>query len=115
MSIIDNISEAADKGTETSKEFVSKSYEYSRLKVFQLATLSMSMVVKLFVIGSLISLGFVFLLFSAAIALGSYFKNIALGYLTVGLFMLLLSLLIYLFRKSIDKKVIIKMSKIFFD
>lgn len=115
MSIINNISDIADKGTETSKEFVSKSYEYSKLKVFQLATMSLSMVVKLIFIGSFVFLGFVFLSFSAAIALGSYFHNTALGYLAVGLFMLVVSILIYLFRKSFDKKIIMKMSKTFFD
>lgn len=115
MSFFENISNSANKGTEASKEYVSKSLEYSKLKAFQLTTLSIGMLTKLFIIGSLVSLGFVFVAFSAAIALGEYFQNVALGYLSVGLFLLFISLLIYLFRKFLDKKIITKMTKIFFD
>jgi hypothetical protein len=114
MNILENLSNSADKGTAASKEFVSKSYEYSTLKAFQISALSIAMVVKLLIIGSLLSLGFIFLAFSGAIALGDYFQNVALGYLSVGLCIVVLSFLLYLFRKVFDKKIITVMSEIFF-
>ncbi|MDX6747105.1 hypothetical protein SHK09_09915 [Polaribacter sp. PL03] len=115
MSIFDNLGNSADKGSAASKEFVSKTYEHTKLKVFQLTALTFGMVAKLLIIGSLAFLGFLFMAFSSAIALGEYLHNVALGYLFVGLFILVISLLLYFFRKSFDKKIITKMSKIFFD
>tara|TARA_R110001592_G_scaffold58446_4_gene177031 strand:+ start:138 stop:485 length:348 start_codon:yes stop_codon:yes gene_type:complete len=114
MSLLEDLSNSADKGTEASKELVSKSYEYSKLKAFQITTLSISMLAKLFIIGGFLSLGFVFIAISGAIALGTYFQNIALGYLAVGTATLIFTFLLYLFRKSLDRKIIIRISKIFF-
>lgn len=114
MSIFDNLSDAADKGTAASEQFASKTYEHTKLKVFQLSALTVSMIAKLVIIGSLASLGCIFLAISAAIALGDYFQNAALGYLSVGSCILVISLLIYFFRKFFDNQVITKMSKIFF-
>lgn len=115
MSIFDNFKDSADKGTDASKQFVTKTLEHTKLKAFQVTALTLSIIVKLFIIGSLAVLGFIFLAISSAIALGEYFNNIALGYLLVGLFFLIISLLIYFFRKYFDKKVITSVSKIFFD
>ncbi|PQJ71825.1 hypothetical protein [Polaribacter butkevichii] len=115
MSIFDNLQNSADKGTNIGKEYASKTLEHTKLKAFQVTALTISMIVKLFFIGSLAVLGFVFLAVSSAIALGDYLENIALGYLFVGLFFLVIAIIIYLFRKYFDKKVIYKISKIFFD
>jgi hypothetical protein len=114
MSLLEDLSNSADKGTESSKELVSKSYEYSKLKAFQITTFSISMLAKLFIIGGFLSLGFIFMAISGAIALGKYFQNIGLGYLTVGAAALIFSFLLYLFMKSLDRKIIIRISKIFF-
>ena len=115
MSIFNNLSNSADKGTDAGKEFITKTYEHTKLKVFQLSALTFGMIVKLLVIGSLAFLGFIFLTVSLAIAIGDYLDNAALGYLSVGGFILFISLLLYFFRKYFDKKVITKMSEIFFN
>ena len=115
MSIFDNLSNSADQGPAAGKEFATKTYEHAKLKVFQLSTLTLSMITKLLVIGSLSFLGFFFLAISSAIALGEYLENPALGYLSIGLFVLIISLLLYLFRRSFDKKIITKMSELFFN
>jgi hypothetical protein len=114
MRIFDNFSDSADKGTAAGKQFLSKTYEHTTLKAFQLSALTVSMIAKLVVIGSLVFLGIVFLAIASAIALGAYFQNAALGYLSIGLLILCSSLIIYFFRKFFDKKVITKMSKMFF-
>ena len=115
MNVLDNIKNTADKGSDASKEYVSKSLDYAKLKAFQVTALTLSTIVKFFIIGSLVVLGFVFLAFSSAIALGEFLENTALGYLFVGLFFLIISLLIYFLKGSFDKKVISKVSKIFYD
>jgi magnesium-transporting ATPase (P-type) len=114
MRIFDNFSDSADKGTAAGKQFLSKTYEHTTLKAFQLSALTVSMIAKLVVIGSFAFLGIVFLAISSAIALGAFFQNAALGYVSIGLLILLIALLIYFFRKLFDKKVITKMSKMFF-
>lgn len=114
MRIFENFSDSADKGPAAGRQFLSKTYEHATLKAFQLSPLRISMIVKLVVIGSLASLGFVFLAISSAIALGAYFQNASLGYLSIGVLILFISLLIYFFRKLFDKKVITKMAKMFF-
>ena len=115
MSVFYNLKNSADKGAEASKEYVSKTLDYTKLKAFQITALTLSIIIKLFIIGSLAVLGFIFLAVSTAIALGEFLNNVALGYLFVGLFFLVISLIIYLFRTYFDKKVISKVSKIFFD
>ena len=123
MSIFENFSNSADKGTDASKEFVSKSYEYTKFKAFQLTTLSIAIFkqfqsknfAKLLVIGGLVSLGFIFVAFSGAIALGEYLDNMALGYLCVGLCIIIFSFFLLAFRKSFYRKVVSKMSKKFFN
>lgn len=114
MSILDNLSDSADQGSAASKKLVSKSYKYSKLKVFQITTLSISMIAKLFIIGSFAFLGLVFLAFSGAIALGEYLQNSAVGYLFISASLFFFAILMYLFRKSFDRKIISKISKIFF-
>lgn len=115
MNLFNNFKETADKGTDLGKQFVSKTFEHTKLKAFQITALTLSMIVKLFIIGSLAVLGFVFLSVSGAIFLGEYLNNVALGYLIVAGFFLGVSLIIYLFRKQFDKTVILKVSKMFFD
>ncbi|WP_166385824.1 MULTISPECIES: hypothetical protein [unclassified Polaribacter] len=115
MSILDNLKSSADTGTDASKQFISKTFEHTKLKAFQVTALTLSMIIKLFIIGSLIVLGFLFLAISASVGLGQYLGNVAFGYLIVGSFFLVISLLSYFLRKSFDKKVITIVSKIFFD
>lgn len=115
MNIIDDINKSTDRGTDIGKKYITTSYEYTKLKVFQLVTVSISTIVKLFFIGGLIAVGMVFLSFAAANFIGEYYNNIAIGYLFVGLFFLIISIFIYAMRKYIEKKIIQNMSKIFFD
>jgi len=115
MSLFNKLKDSTDKGKDASEQFISKTIEHTKLKAFQVTTLTLSILIKLFIIGSLAVLGFVFLAISAAIGLGEYLNDVALGYLFVGLFFLIISFFIYLFRKSFDKKVITTVSKIFFD
>ena len=97
---------SSDSGTELIKQYVSKSLEYTKLKTFQLATMSISMIAKMMIVGSILSLGFVFMAISLAIFLGE---------LLVGVLMLFIALILFLLRKYFDKNIIVKMSKIFFD
>lgn len=115
MDVIDKISNSTDKGTDLSKKYITTSYEYNKLKIFQLITLSVSSIVKLLIIGGLVSFGLIFLAFAMAIGVGDYLNNEAYGYLSVGLLFFVMSVLFLFIRKYIDTKIIQKMSKVFFD
>lgn len=115
MNILESIKNTSEDGVDIGKKYLDASYEYSKLKTFQILTYSLSTLSKLFLIGSLLSAGLIFLSVAGAIALGDYLNNISLGYLCTGLFLIVIGFLIYLLRKLIDKKIITKMSKQFFD
>jgi predicted anti-sigma-YlaC factor YlaD len=114
MGILNNLSDSAEDGTAAGKQFTSKTYEHTKLKAFQLSALTVGMIAKLVIIGSLVSLGVTFLVISGAMALGAWLQNAALGYLLVGSCILVISIFIYFLRNFLDNQVIIKMSKIFF-
>lgn len=115
MEVIEKINKTTNKGADFSKKYIEASYQHGKLKIFQLVAISISATVKMFLVGGLISIGLFFLAFASAIFLGNYFNNISLGYLIVGLFFLIGSILIFSLRKKIDKKIVQKMSDIFFD
>lgn len=115
MEIIDKINNSTNKGTDTGKKYLEASYKYAKLKIFYFSALSITTVLKLFCIGGLVSIALIFLSFAAAIYIGDYFANLAIGYLVIGLFYLILSLIIYAKRKYLEKIILNKMSKIFIE
>lgn len=115
MDIIDDINKSTDKGTDIGKKYIATSYKYTKLKIFQLVTVSITTIVKLFFIGGLLSTGMIFLSFAAANYIGEFYNDITVGYLFVGLFFFIISLIIFAIRKFLEKKIIQNMSKIFFD
>lgn len=115
MSILESLKKSSEDGVDIAKKYIETSYKYNKLKSFQILAYSLSTIIKLIFIGSLISAGMIFISLASAIALGNYLDNMSLGYLFVGLFLILIGFIIYLLRKVIEKKVITKMSQQFFD
>lgn len=115
MTIFESLNETTDNAATSAENYIKTSQEYLRLKVFQQITLSLSLVIKLALIGSLIMLGLIFAAVSGALAIGSAIGNIPIGYLIVGLCFLLLAFVIYYFRKHIERKIILLMSEKYFD
>ncbi|APZ46352.1 hypothetical protein BW723_08600 [Polaribacter reichenbachii] len=115
MNIFEAFKSNSEEGVDAGKDYVNASFEYGKLKTFQILTYSLSAFTKLLLIGSLLGIGVIFVSVAGAIALGNYLGNIALGHLIVGLFLAFLGFLIYLLRKRIiDKKIISEMSNQFF-
>jgi len=115
MNILESLKSTSEDGFDISKKYVDVSYKYSKLKAFQIVTYAVSSLSKLFLIGTLLSAGLIFMSVAGAIALGDYLNNMSLGYLCIGLSLLLIGYVIYLTRKVIDKKIIKTMFPIFFD
>lgn len=115
MDILESLKSISEDGVDIGKKYLDATYKYNKLKAFQILTHTASSLTKLFLIGSLLSAGLVFMSVAGAIALGDYLNNIALGYLIVGSILILLGIFIYLMRKYIDKNIITSMSQQFFE
>ncbi|WP_158975311.1 hypothetical protein [Cellulophaga sp. L1A9] len=115
MSILKSLDDTTNSAAEAGEAYVKSTKKYYELKVFQQLTTLSSYVLKIVLLGSLCVLGLIFIAIAGATALGNYFNNMALGYLIVGGIFFLLVLIIYLVRKSIDRIIIQKLSKTYFD
>ena len=115
MSVFDQINQTSSQAVDKGEEFLKKSHEYYRLKIFQQLTSSVSLLVKAVVVGAFILVGLLFLAISAAIGIGKALGSVSLGYLIVGAIFILISVLFYMFRSKINNKVIASLSKTFFD
>ncbi len=115
MTIFESLNTTTDKAIDSAEKYVNKSQAYLRLKIFQQITVSLSLVVKLAIIGGLIMLAVIFTAVSAALAIGDALQNTSAGYLIVGTCFLVLALIVYYFRKHIERKIITAMSVKYFD
>ena len=115
MSIFESIDKSTTKGVKSGEDYIKCTEAYYKLKVFQQLSLSFSLLIKLALIGVFIFLGLIFLAIAAAIALGNSIGSISLGILIVGLTLILFGFIPYALRKRIDKTILIKFSKSFFD
>lgn len=77
--------------------------------------LSATSITKMMIIGSLVSIGMLFLSISGAIAIGDYLENTALGYFIIGSVYVFFGIILFLMRKLIEKTIIKKLSKKVFD
>ncbi|WP_431135932.1 hypothetical protein [Psychroserpens mesophilus] len=115
MTVFESLNRTTDKATEKAEKYIKTSQEYFRLKVFQQITLSLSLILKLVIIGGLAMLSIVFIAVSAAIAIGEALGNMPVGYLIVGGIFLTIAVIAYFIRHLIDKKIITSISDKFFD
>ncbi|AUC77269.1 MULTISPECIES: hypothetical protein [unclassified Olleya] len=115
MTVFESIQDSSNQAIDKGEDYLKKSHEYYKLKVFQQLTTSVSLVLKALLIGGLVLIGFVFIAVGSAIAIGSMLDSFSLGFLIVGLVFMLFSVVIYFNRKQINSKVIQSISKTFFD
>lgn len=115
MSVLKALDRTTSKAASSGENYVKTTRKYFELKIFQQLSLFSSYVLKIAILGSIAAVGLIFIAISAAFALGNYFDSFALGYLCVGLCFFLLGIIIYMSRKIIDKMIIKKLSKTYFD
>ena len=97
------------------KSYLEYSEEYLKLKVFKLFMVSLTSFSHILLIGALGLLALFFLSASLCLALGAWLKNPVYGYLIVGLIYVVGAVLAFVFRAQLDKPIIRKFSKYFFD
>ena len=106
MNIFESINNTSDKASDIGERYVTKSYEYFKLKIFQQLSFTVSLVAKAIVIGAVLFIGLIFMAVAGAIAIGNALGHVSLGYLIVGGVFVIIALMIYLLRNQIDSKII---------
>lgn len=97
------------------KSYLEHSEEYLKLKAFKVFMVSVTSVAHVFLIGVALLLALFFLSIAISLAIGAALGKPVYGYLIVGAFYVLLSILFYIFRDRIDRPILQKFSKHFFD
>lgn len=115
MNIFESVNETTGKMSDAGETYVKKTQEYYKLKVFQQLTVSISLVAKGLIIGGLLFIGLFFLALAAAVAIGEWLNNIALGYVIVAGLFLIITAIIYYKRHFINNKIIKALATKFFD
>lgn len=115
MGLIDSISATNSKATDVSERYIKTSYKYYKLKVFQQLTISVSMVFKALIICGLALISLFLSSIALALYIGDTLSNYPLGFLIVGIIFLTLSVIAYFVKGLIDKKVVKRLSKKFFN
>jgi len=98
------------------KGFIDSNIAYYKLWFFKVAMKSTTMLIKLLVIAFFATLVLVFLSVAAAIAIGYALDNFAYGFLIVGGFYIILSLIVYNIKdKIVEGPILEKFSEFFFN
>jgi len=113
--IFESISNTSNEASDIGEKYIDDTKEYFRLKIFQQLTVSISMIAKTLAIGGLLFIGLIFLSVAAALAIGAWLDSVALGYVIVAAFFLIVCVIIYSQRTVFDKLIIAKMGKKYFN
>ena len=97
------------------KSYLEHSEEYLKLKAFKIFMVTVTSTTHALLIGLAMLLALFFLSIAISLAIGNALGKPVYGYLIVGAFYLLLSVLFYIFRDRIDRPILRKFSKHFFD
>ena len=97
------------------RSYVKNSLDFYRLQSFRSMMKGITMATKVLLIGGVVSIALLFLSLSAAFWLGSMLESTAIGFLIVGGFYVLVGLILFLLRNKIEKPLLKKFSKFYFD
>ncbi|WP_461533219.1 phage holin family protein [Sinomicrobium sp.] len=111
-----HISENAGELHKSSREFIEKTYEYFKLSVFKKFTKGATSMITFMIVGAILFGAMLLITFAIALFIGKWLDNLGLGFLILGGFYILIAIAIYYgFRKTIERKVLVKASKDFLD
>lgn len=97
------------------RSYLENTEKYYKLHVFKILMRSISGIVKLLLIGSIALLALFILSFGMAYGMGLWLENTFLGFVSVGIFYMLIGWLLYLFRDRLDRPILKKFSEYYFD
>ncbi|RIV44641.1 MULTISPECIES: hypothetical protein [Flagellimonas] len=111
----EDIKEQFSEAEHSAKSYVNNSIDFYRLKSFKSMMQGITMGAKVILIGSMVAMALLFLSISAAFWIGSSLDSNALGFLLVGGFYVLIGIIIFVFRQRLERPLLEKFSKFYFD
>jgi len=112
----EELKESTQKIQEETKAYVESTVQYYKLWGFKIAMKSTRIIVRFILLGFFLMIAFLFGSIAAALAIGNAIQSMALGFLIVAGFYFVLILLLYFLRlKFIERRILRKFSKLFFN
>ncbi len=110
----EEIKENAEDLKNEAKRLIDANLEYYKLWGFKLAMKSTSMMLKLFLLATMLIIVTLFFSIALALGFGYWFDNFAYGFLTVGFIYLILAIVIYKVQdKIVEGPMLSQFSRIF--
>lgn len=111
----ENLKESIADVDSNIKEYVGSNMEYYQLKSFKVLMNSITSLTKILLLGAVILVTILILSFAVSYGIGQALGNTYYGFLVVGLFFVVISFIVYLFRNKLDKPLLKKFSKFYFE
>ena len=111
----ENLKESIADVDSNIKEYVGSNVEYYHLKSFKVLMKSITSLIKILLLGAIILVTILMLSFAASYGIGQSLGNTYYGFLVVGLFFVVISFIVYLFRNKLDKPLLKKFSNFYFE
>ncbi|RIV34960.1 hypothetical protein D2V08_06230 [Flagellimonas lutimaris] len=111
----EEIKEQINHVEEGVRSYVKNSLDIYKLQSFRSMMKGINMATKVLIIGGIASIALLFLSLSAAFWLGTMLGNTAEGFLIVGGFYVLTGIILFMLRSKIEKPLLKKFSKFYFD
>ncbi|MCR9226368.1 MAG: phage holin family protein [Flavobacteriaceae bacterium] len=111
----EEIKEQIDHVEQGVRSYVKNSLDFYRLQSFKSMMRGITIAAKVLIIGCVVSLGLLFLSLSAAFWLSTLLDSTAQGFLIVGGFYILVGLILFLLRSKMERPILKKFSKFYFD
>tara|TARA_R110002049_G_scaffold242357_1_gene416188 strand:+ start:28936 stop:29283 length:348 start_codon:yes stop_codon:yes gene_type:complete len=114
MSVFDSLDETTDKALSKGESFIRNTEAYYELKLFQMLTTSMALLIKFTLVGSFALIAFILLAVALSTRIGEAFDSAIIGYLLTALIFVGLAIFSYAIRHWIENSIIKLLSKIMF-
>ncbi|GAA0870982.1 hypothetical protein GCM10009117_01270 [Gangjinia marincola] len=112
--MFENLEERATNIKDSSKIYLEKQIDYTKLKIFYHVTSSAIVLIKSLSIGICIFVAILFLSIALSLGLNQWLDHKFLGYIITGIVYVIIAIISYAFRHTVERKVVEKFSKSFF-
>ncbi len=113
--MIDNFKENINEVNEQTQNYLKSSVSYYKLKAFKFLMKSITSMAQLLIIGFILVIATLFISLAISAGIGALLDNMFLGFLIVGAFYILVAVIVYLKRGSLERKILEEFSQDFFD
>ena len=99
----------------SAKSYIEHSEEYIELKVFKILMGSVTAVVKIALVAALVLIALFMVSFGVSLGLNAVLESTYVGFIIVGSFYALMAIVFYIFRDKLNRPLLRKFSKYYFD